>query len=68
MTIKKNGWGDIVVKMNGVPISVPDDVTEFVRAGGDVICPKCGKMYKKHKQHDKHPWLNVLCDGTLVKL
>lgn len=42
---------------------------DFIRAGGgEVICTLCKKPYKKHNQHSNYNWLNILCDGTLVKL
>jgi hypothetical protein len=46
----------------------------FNRAGGDVICEKCGKKYYDHPPYmkalswDGHQVLNQLCDGSLVKL
>lgn len=45
----------------------------YRRAGGDVVCGTCGKKYYDHP-HSAHrdfsdaPYLNVLCDGRLVKL
>lgn len=37
----------------------------WYRAGGDMTCPKCGRVYYDHPQ----VWfLHVLCDGSLVKL
>lgn len=41
---------------------------DSVRAGGDVVCRSCGKAYYDHPQHGGFPFLNVLCDGTAVKL
>lgn len=47
---------------------------EFERAGGDVICEECGCKYLDHvmfqgeKDDQGHPFLHMLCDGTLVKL
>lgn len=41
---------------------------DSVRAGGDVVCPSCGKVYYDHPQHGGFPFLNVLCDGKVVKL
>jgi hypothetical protein len=45
------------------------------RAGGDVVCPTCGKTYYKHPQYlpsgktnDGVPWLVEICNGNLVKL
>ncbi len=42
------------------------------RAGGDVLCPDCGQKYYDHPQFDGEGgtlrFLNILCDGSLVKL
>jgi hypothetical protein len=38
------------------------------RAGGAVQCAECGKLYYDHPQCKDFPFLNVLCDGSLVKL
>lgn len=44
------------------------DRGEWLRAGGECICTKCGKEYSRHEIVEAFPWLNMLCDGTLVKL
>ena len=31
-------------------------------------CPTCGRPYRQHPLLATFDWLNVLCDGTLVKL
>jgi len=46
---------------------------EFIRASGDCICEICGKEYwrhpfSEHLSYNDEPFLNKLCDGTLVKL
>jgi hypothetical protein len=46
---------------------------EYTIASGDVICKVCGNPYKRHVMDLKdtfqgNPYLNVLCDGTRVKL
>jgi hypothetical protein len=46
---------------------------EIIRADGRCICQICGKKYIKHNfsyhlDSNREPYLNVLCDGTLVKL
>lgn len=46
---------------------------EFFRADGRCICDICGKEYRKHPfsdhlSYNQEPYLNKLCDGTLVKL
>jgi hypothetical protein len=38
------------------------------RAGGDCECPDCGRRYFDHPPLPSHPFLNQLCDGSLVKL
>lgn len=38
------------------------------RAGGDCICPDCGRKYYDHPQEQEHAFLNLLCDGSVVKL
>jgi hypothetical protein len=45
----------------------------YHRAGGDCVCPACGKKfydhpYTGHRDHSGHRWLKRLCDGRLVKL
>lgn len=46
----------------------------FIRAVGTVKCEQCGLEYRKHPEDtgvldsNGEPWLNVLCDGTRVKL
>jgi hypothetical protein len=46
---------------------------DFIRASGDAICGNCGQPYKRHRfdyseLFEGAPYLNVLCDGTKVKL
>lgn len=38
------------------------------RCGGDVNCLDCGRSFRSHPKDLDHPYLNVLCDGSLVKL
>ena len=38
------------------------------RAGGDCVCDGCGRKYYDHPQFPPAPFLNQLCDGSLVKL
>ena len=45
-----------------------DECPDYIRAGGDVVCEICGKAYYDHPQHNDFPFLNVLCDGVVVKL
>lgn len=41
---------------------------EMKRAAGDCICLVCNKKYQRHPVVKDYEWLNVLCDGSLVKL
>lgn len=47
---------------------------EFRRTSGSAVCQKCGKEYRRHPLSADHldyngdPFLNVLCNGDLVKL
>ena len=43
------------------------DEGEWIRTGNGV-CSMCQKKYSKHPSLEQNDWLNVLCDGTLVKL
>lgn len=55
-------------------IDLRDSAPQFIRAGAGMICPECGKEYRKHpnaKEHldwQGHPYLRRLCNGKLVKL
>lgn len=41
---------------------------DWYRASGDCKC-KCGKLYYDHPYFiEPYEWLNILCDGDLVKL
>jgi len=42
-------------------------IRPYTRASQHATCP-CGKIYGRHPQDQIEPWLNVLCDGSLVKL
>lgn len=57
---RQGGSGDFFLQVQG-------DV-EFFRAGGDVICTTCGDPYWKHPADGRRTFLNVLCDGSRVKL
>ncbi len=53
------------------PVLVGDDgraYVDFDRASGLCVCPACGRDYYSHPQFKPAPFLNQLCDGTLVKL
>jgi hypothetical protein len=38
------------------------------RCGGDVLCLDCGRKFYDHPQEEEHRYMNVLCDGSVVKL
>jgi hypothetical protein len=45
------------------------EANEWIRAGGECICPVCGKLYIRHPNcKGKYGWLTELCNGMLVKL
>ncbi len=51
----------------------PDLAPEYIRASGEGACADCGRYYREHPFYldalfQGEPWLNQLCDGTLVKL
>lgn len=52
------------------PIVVVDGVgyLDRERCSGDCLCPDCGRKYYDHRQFPPLPFLNQLCDGSLVKL
>lgn len=38
------------------------------RCSGEMECAECGCNYFRHPHDEDHPYLNVLCDGSAVKL
>lgn len=56
------------------PVSVTPEIKfkidegNYIRACGDALCKKCGLPFKRHDFLKGFEWLNILCDGTLVKL
>jgi hypothetical protein len=40
----------------------------WTRAGGECVCPVCGKLYSRHPAVSGEEWLTELCDRVLVKL
>lgn len=56
--------------------AIKEQLPLFFRAAGNAICGNCGKIYLKHPlalepqflDNNDEPYLNRLCDGTLVKL
>jgi len=38
------------------------------RVCGDCLCLDCNREYRRHPAEVEHPFLNVLCDGSVVKL
>ena len=47
-----------------------DTVLDFVRAGGDVECPRCGLSYNDHPEikNEDAVGLVMTCEGRLVTL
>ena len=43
-------------------------VPSFSRVSGDCICSVCGQKYYDHHQYPGVTWLNILCDGRVIKL
>ena len=41
---------------------------EFIRAGGECLCPHCGFIYFRHPRDPHESDLTILCDGSRVKL
>ncbi len=58
-------WRELPLDYRGEPAA---DSPDFIRAGGDAVCAECQKAYHSHPQHSEFSFLNVLCDGTVVKL
>lgn len=44
------------------------DANDWQRAAGATICSRCELPYRDHTEVRGFPWLNILCDGSLVKL
>jgi len=53
---------------DGLLAGLEGECPDAVRAGGGAVCQSCGKAYRDHPQHGGFPFLNILCDGTAVKL
>lgn len=49
-------------------------LARVVRTPGDMVCPICGKPYRKHPKETRlldwegRPWLERICTGILAKL
>jgi hypothetical protein len=42
---------------------------DMYRAGGDVVCNVCGKLYYDHPYFaEPYEWLTIKCNGDIVKL
>lgn len=69
----ENLWRSVIESLRPQNKQVQE---EFIRASGDCVCIKCKKDYYSHPlarekhnlSYDGNPFLNRLCDGTLVKL
>jgi len=65
-----------VAQKGRCPVRIVDPeeyVLEFYRASGDCICSVCNLPYRKHPFHSilnwqGDPYLNLLCNGDVVKL
>ena len=63
-------YRDVLFFLSGYKTSEDD----MRRASGDCKCDICGKLYRQHKydkewlDYNSEPYLNRLCDGSLVKL
>ena len=44
------------------------EACDTYRAGGDMVCDKCGKIYYDHPYVLGALWLKELCNGDLVHL
>jgi hypothetical protein len=44
------------------------DPGAFRRVSHDIICPECHREAIDHPTSEQAPFLNVMCDGTFVKL
>jgi len=44
------------------------DEGDYFRADGECECPICKMPYKRHRVLEGYEWLNILCNGWLVKL
>jgi hypothetical protein len=44
----------------------PDSDWQY--ASGDAVCESCGLELRQHPEHPGVPYLNIRCDGSLVKL
>jgi hypothetical protein len=60
-----NIWENVAPITAKLQAQVDND--EWLRASGESVC-SCGKKFSKHPSIQGYDWLNVLCDGTLVKL
>jgi hypothetical protein len=61
-------------KLVTLPLSEDEIIKKCIRAGGDVYCLICNKKYYDHPlvenclDQDGRTFLNVICDGMIVKL
>lgn len=54
-------------ELQSVEVKAKLEAGDWRRVSGDVICKKCGKIGYDHPRVMGALWLNVLCDGSLVK-
>ena len=61
-------------KLIMLPLTEDEISNKAIRAGGDVVCSICNKKYYDHPfienclDNEGRPYLNIICDGTIVKL
>jgi len=61
-----NIWSTVIPITQKTQMQINND--EYVRASQHSICKDCERKFSKHPSVEGYNWLNVLCDGTLVKL
>lgn len=60
--------GNTTTRRTSRAIAVRLERGDYVRAGGDVLCDRCGLPYHDHGSVPGAEWLTPLCNGRLVKL
>ena len=60
-------WRRYKIQARYIAAQIPADHLNFVRAGGDVVCPICGLKLFDHPEC-KADQLRIGCDGNQYKL
>lgn len=70
MTKRERGFQIMARQMAGeiAPITRIAESIPYERAGGDVVCLKCGIEYVEHPLAPEAEWLRIICGGKRVKL